>query len=229
MTQDEIARMRKRTAQFARTAQSAMGLSSDDFARRLGMKYATYKRIVTAQIMPDVRKLMRIEQASGVRLDMVDARIKTGITFMRDAARALEGGATIYGISRRMRCADETLSRCIRFARELDGVEEVSGYAPNLQTVIKFAERIAAMREDEIAEMYGACSVEEVGARSWMLSNFGPDIAATMRDIGGGKFEFDFGGTYIARIEAHGRDAQFRAFFVKDGNERMSTERRIRI
>ena len=231
MTREEVVQLRAHTARYLATARSATGMSAEKFARAVGLNHSSYCKIVMEEQLTDVRKLMRAERLSGVQLEAIDARIRPGLKFIRDAARAVEHGATVKKIARGVKCNAQTLRNCIGFARELEGAPvEHRFYAPGLLTVIKYADRIAAMPEAEIAEMYGASRMEEIGARAWVERNFGPEIAATMRATGENEFEFRTDSQYVLQIKVGmPEEARFRAFFQKEGNRRLSIERRIQI
>lgn len=228
MNHEELKQLRKRAGKYMATARSAAGMEADRFARLVGMNYSSYRKMVIGEQMPDVRKLMRAEKLSGVSLDLVDARIYPGLEFMREAAKALDEGATLKAIAREMKCAPDTLANCTQYIRDIYGSDaENRGYAPGLPTVIKLADNFAALSEEQLSQMYGAKCTEEIGVRHYILQNFGPEIADTMREIGRKVFEFRTNSEYVMRIEANRSEALFQAFFLKEGNEQLSMERRI--
>ena len=230
MTREELKQLRKRVGKYMAMARSAAGMEAERFAKQVGMSYASYRKMIQGEQMPDVRKLMRAEKLSGVSLDLLDARIYTGLEFIREAAQAIEEGAAIKAIAAEVKCATDTLENCTRYIRDIYGSESENGiYAPGLPTVIKLADNFAALSEEQISKMYGASCPEEIGAKHYILQTFGPEIANTMREVGKKVFEFRTDSEYVIRIEVNRTGAWFRAFFIKEGRERLSTERRIRI
>ena len=230
MTVKERREYMKHTGAYVVRARRAAHMGVGEFTRAIGVSTKTYEAYVAHAQKPKLNRLFRIEQISGLSLDTMDERIWQSIRFLERCHAAVEEGASMKKISHGLGISAGAFRKCIRFIHGYKqgkiGMQECPLLA---ETIIKIANQASAMSEAEIEELFGAISVDAYAARTWIGATFGEAIQATAREIAPGRFEFFTDALYRCEIEIDGQSGRFRAFFKKDGNEKLSIDREVKI
>lgn len=230
MTAKERREFTKRAGAYVVRARRAAHMGIDEFARANGFSLNSYKAYVDCAQTPTLKRLFKIERVSGLSMDAMDERIWQGIRFLERCHAAVEEGTTMKKIRRGIGISEGAFRKSMRFIHEYKkGIAKPWDCTLTTDTLIKIADKSNAMSEAEIAELFGEISETAYAARTWIGSNFGPEIQNGMRETAPGRFEFFTDAQYRCELDVDGRRGQFRAFFKKDGNETLSIDREVMI
>lgn len=218
--------LRARVAAYIKRAQAASGLTPQGFAAKVGMRYSSYTNAISQRRIPCIEKMLKMQEASGLSLDEIDERIWRGIDVIRDIAQAVNSGVTVNRMIVILRSSYTVIHNCVDFYTGIDGGEAPKDAVISLETVIRFADTVAAMGEAKWKKLAAKGGIGGDEVRRWMELSFCREIAKTMRLNKDGEYEFQsLMGTYKFRIIPQGEKMRFQAWFCKNGAETLSSER----